>query len=98
MLGNTVTSASSALAISLTVGITSLLFYLFVLRKKKNFVAVCRVKKLFIYPVKGVKGVEVDRLQITGDVVKYATFRDRYALDTALPLHRIGRQTSLQTT
>ena len=77
MLGKSATSLSPALAISLTVTVTSLLYYLFVFRKRKNFVSVCKVEKLFIYPIKGVKGVQVDRLEITGDVVKYGRFRDR---------------------
>ena len=76
MLGRIETFQWSALAVSLTVTVTSLL-YLFVFRKRENFVSVCKVEKLFIYPIKGVKGVQVDRLEITGNVVKYGKFRDR---------------------
>ncbi|CAG2163332.1 unnamed protein product [Oppiella nova] len=44
---------------------------------RKHFVKVCKVKKLFIYPIKGVKGVEVNQLEITKYGVKYGSFRDR---------------------
>ena len=76
MLNRSVTFHWPALTVGLTVAVTSLL-YLFVFRKRKNFVSVCKVEKLFIYPIKGVKGVQVDRVEITGNVFKYGKFRDR---------------------
>ena len=67
----------SALVIGLTVATTSLLYYLFTSQNRRKFVRVCKISKLLIYPVKALKGIEVNRLQITDDVVKYGIFRDR---------------------
>ena len=58
---------------------TSLLYYVY-RKSRQNFEKVCKVKKLFIYPIKAVKGVEVDRLEITKYGVKYGVFKDRSVL------------------
>ncbi|XP_054153440.1 mitochondrial amidoxime reducing component 2-like [Oppia nitens] len=55
---------------------TSLLYYIYT-KTRKNFVKVCNVKQLFIYPIKAVKGVEVPHLEITKYGVKYGVFKDR---------------------
>ena len=65
------------LVIGLTVATTSLLYYWFNSRNNRKFVTVCKVNKLLIYPVKALKGIEVNHLQITDNVVKYGQFRDR---------------------
>ena len=63
------------LAIGLTVVTTSLLYYWY--RKRHTFVSVCKVKKLIIYPIKALKGIEVNHLEITENVCKYGKFKDR---------------------
>ncbi|XP_054166553.1 mitochondrial amidoxime reducing component 2-like [Oppia nitens] len=55
---------------------TSLLYYLYV-KNQKKFVNVCKINKLFIYPIKAAKGVEVDHLEVTKYGVKYKELRDR---------------------
>ncbi|CAG2168667.1 unnamed protein product [Oppiella nova] len=55
---------------------TSLLYYLY-RKTRNNYVKVCNVKKLFIYPIKAVKGVQVNQLEITKYGVKYGPFTDR---------------------
>ncbi len=39
---------------------------------------------MFIYPVKALKGVEVESLEITENVVKYGKFKDRRGLKLIL--------------
>lgn len=58
--------------------ISGTLFYFWQRKKYKlNFVPNGKVKKLLIYPVKALRGVEVESLEITNNVVKYGHFRDR---------------------
>jgi len=69
--------SSNTLLVTLTVVTSTVLYYWIRTKTKNNFVNLTKVKKLFIYPVKALKGVEVDSLEITENVVKYGKFKDR---------------------
>lgn len=78
---------SSLLTIASVGIISSSLVYLWIkLKSKINYVPITTVKKLFIYPIKALSGIEVDHLEITETVAKYGKYYDRYLSQLVLEL------------
>jgi hypothetical protein len=58
--------------------LASTIIYLWYKNKKRiNYVEVTKVKKLVIYPIKSLGGVDVDQLEVTDNVLKYGNYLDR---------------------
>lgn len=70
-------SLEVALVSTVTIVSTSLIYLWLKNKNKVSYVPVSKVKKLFIYPIKALSGVEVDHLEITHTVSKYGKYDDR---------------------
>ena len=54
--------------------ITSLIYWKFV---KKKYARVGKVDRLYIYPIKGCQGIEIDEIEVTKFGLKYRNIKDR---------------------
>ena len=71
----------SSAIICIVTAITGGMIYKILSNKKRNYVKVAKVLKLFIYPVKSLAAVEVSELEVTKSGVKFGPFKDRSFLE-----------------
>jgi len=57
--------------------ILSLIGYVIHLKRESNFVLVGRIKKIIIYPIKSLPGIELNQAFLTNQGLKYGYFEDR---------------------
>ena len=57
--------------------LASTIIYFWHRNKRIKYVDVTKVRKLVIYPIKSLRGVEVDQLEVTKNVLKYGNYLDR---------------------